>query len=97
MAEEIPGNLVTESAHWEEWVKSTFTSVWHYIATLAMMKEELGGVVDSRLKVYGLRNVRAVDASVLPIQLSAHLSSSLCGIAEKAAVMIKEDREKTAW
>jgi choline dehydrogenase len=76
---------------WEEWVKGTFTSVWHYIATLGMMKEELGGVVDCRLKVYGIKNVRAVDASVLPIQLSAHLSSSLYGIAEKAAMMIKED------
>lgn len=80
-------------AVWEQWVKATFTSVWHYIATLGMMKEELGGVVDSRLRVYGVENVRAVDASVLPIQLSAHLSSSLYGIAEKAAMMIKEDWE----
>lgn len=81
-----------EDEIWEQWVKATFTSVWHYIATLGMMKEELGGVVDSRLKVYGIENVRAVDASVLPIQLSAHLSSSLYGIAEKAAMMIKEDQ-----
>ncbi|KAM0718641.1 hypothetical protein Q7P37_005712 [Cladosporium fusiforme] len=79
---------------WEEWIRATFTSVWHYIATLGMMKEELGGVVDSKLKVYGIQNVRAVDASVLPIQLSAHLSSSLYGIAEKAAKMIKEDQKK---
>jgi len=85
----VPQNADDEV--WEEWVKGTFTSVWHYIATLGMMKEELGGVVDSRLKVYGVENVRAVDASVLPIQLSAHLSSSLYGIAEKAARMIKED------
>ncbi|KAF2765194.1 alcohol oxidase [Teratosphaeria nubilosa] len=77
---------------WEEWVKENFTSVWHYIATLACMKEEYGGVVDGRLRVYGVKNVRAIDASVLPIQLSAHLSSSLYGIAEKAAQMIKEDQ-----
>jgi choline dehydrogenase len=50
--------------------------------------------VDNRLKVYGIKNVRAVDASVLPIQLSAHLSSSLYGIAEKAARMIREDWEE---
>ena len=91
-SEDQPGDLVTEPSHWEDWVKGSFTSVWHYIATLAMMKEELGGVVDERLRVYGVRNVRAVDASALPIQLSAHLSSSLYGIAEKAAVMIKEDQ-----
>ena len=47
--------------------------------------------MDSRLRVYGVKNVRAVDASVVPIQLSAHLSSSLFGLAEKAADMIKRD------
>jgi choline dehydrogenase len=86
----VPQNATDDV--WEQWVKANFTSVFHYIATLGMMKEELGGVVDSRLKVYGIENVRAVDASVLPIQLSAHLSSSLYGIAEKAAIMIKEDQ-----
>ncbi|KAK5130192.1 hypothetical protein LTR08_002401 [Meristemomyces frigidus] len=94
--EDAPGDDVPQDAslvEWEAWVRGTFTSVWHYIATLAMMKEEYGGVVDSRLKVYGVQNVRAIDASVLPIQLSAHLSASLYGIAEKAAVMIKEDQE----
>lgn len=78
-------------ADWESWVRKTFTSVWHPIGTLSMMEGDMGGAVDSRLRVYGLGNVRAVDASVLPIQLSAHLSSSLYGIAEKAARTIRED------
>lgn len=84
--EKVPGPAVLSAsatdAEWEAWVKASFTPVWHYIATLSMMKEEYGGVVDNRLRVYGIENVRAVDASVLPIQLSAHLSSSLYGIAE---------------
>lgn len=88
----LPASLPSTYEAWETFVKDTFTSVWHPIATLSMMKEEFGGVVDSKLKVYGLSNVRAVDASVLPVQLSAHLSSSLYGIAEKAAVMIREDQ-----
>ncbi|KAK5730719.1 hypothetical protein LTR15_000657 [Elasticomyces elasticus] len=94
---EKPGNAdgpEGDDGDWEGWVKSSFTSVWHYIATLAMMKEEFGGVVGTDFKVYGIANVRAIDASVLPIQLSAHLSSSLYGIAEKAAVAIKKDRRK---
>lgn len=94
--EHTPGlEVVPEGAgheQWEDWVKKTFTSVWHYIGTISMMKEEFGGCVDSSLKLYGVENVRVVDASVLPIQLSAHLSSSLYGIAEKAADIIKEDR-----
>ncbi|KAF1345224.1 hypothetical protein BDV97DRAFT_372446 [Delphinella strobiligena] len=95
-SEDTPGYVVVakdaDYKTWEEWVKQNFTSVWHPIATLSCMKRELGGVVDSRLKVYGIENVRAIDASVLPVQLSAHLSSSLYGIAEKAAEMIKADQ-----
>lgn len=56
------------------------------------MEQDKGGAVSSRFKVYGIENVRVVDASVLPIQLSAHLSSSLYGIALKAAKTIQEDR-----
>ena len=56
-----------------------------------MMRRALGGVVDARLRVYGTANVRVVDAAVLPMQLSAHLSSTLYGVAEKAADLIKED------
>ena len=55
-----------------------------------MMRRSLGGVVDARLRVYDTTNLRVVDASVLPMQISAHLSSTLYGVAEKAAELIKE-------
>ncbi|KAF4630270.1 hypothetical protein G7Y89_g7866 [Cudoniella acicularis] len=76
---------------WGSWVKENFVGNSHPIATAAMMPKELGGVVDARLKVYGTVNVRVVDASVMPFQVSGHLSSTVYAIAEKAADMIKED------
>jgi choline dehydrogenase len=74
---------------WKPWILSQFGTVSHQIATCSMMRRDWGGVVDGRLRVYDTRNVRVVDASVLPLQVSAHLSSTLYGIAEKAADLIK--------
>jgi choline dehydrogenase-like flavoprotein len=55
-----------------------------------MLPRNRGGVVSPELKVYGTRNVRVVDASVLPFQLCGHLTSTLYAVAEKAADIIKK-------
>ncbi|KAH8666046.1 glucose oxidase-like protein [Tricladium varicosporioides] len=85
----VPANASDEV--WGEYVKTNFGGNSHPVGTAAMMPEQLGGVVDARLKVYGTSNVRVVDASVFPFQVSGHLSSTIYAIAEKASDMIKED------
>ncbi|KAL0959214.1 hypothetical protein HGRIS_014493 [Hohenbuehelia grisea] len=93
--ETIPGGAVPDNASrgtdaaWKSWIKSQFFPVAHPIGTAAMMKRSLGGVVNAQLKVYDTANVRVVDASVMPLQISAHLSATLYGVAEKAADLIK--------
>jgi choline dehydrogenase len=62
---------------------------YHPLGSAAMMSRDLGGVVDPQLKVYGTSNVRAVDASVLPMQISGHLTSTLYAVAERAADIIR--------
>ena len=78
-------------ANWRGWIWDSFNAVSHPVGTCAMMRRNLGGVVDGRLRLYDSANVRIVDASVMPTQVSAHLSTSLYAIAEKVADMIKNN------
>lgn len=57
----------------------------HPSGTAAMMPLELGGVVDSELRVYGTCNLRVADASIIPIIPSAHLQARVYAIAEKVS------------
>lgn len=54
-----------------------------------MLPKASGGVVDTNLIVYGTTNLRVVDASVAPLQVSAHLMQMTYGIAERAADLVK--------
>ncbi|KAJ6140040.1 hypothetical protein N7471_006526 [Penicillium samsonianum] len=74
---------------WADFIKSKYRSNFHPITTAAMLPKELGGVVDSSLKVYGTSNVRVVDASVMPFQVCGHLQSTVYAVAERAADIIK--------
>ncbi|KAM0282135.1 hypothetical protein ACHAQH_003175 [Verticillium albo-atrum] len=62
----------------------------HPIGTASMMSRELGGVVDPQLEVYGTAKVRVVDASVMPIQTSGHLTSTIYPLAERLSDIIKD-------
>ncbi|KAI8989658.1 GMC oxidoreductase [Trametes punicea] len=73
----------------KEYIKNNCGCVYHPLGTASMLPREDGGVVDPQLKVYGTANVRVVDASVIPLQLSAHTQATVYAIAEKAADIIK--------
>jgi len=51
-----------------------------------MMSRDLGGVVDSRNRVYGVSGLRVVDGSILPFQVSSHLMSVLYGLVSSSYV-----------
>lgn len=66
-------------------IKAKIGTEFHPAGTAAMMPENLGGVVDSNLKVYGFCNLRIVDASIMPIIPSAHLQATVYAVAEKVS------------
>jgi choline dehydrogenase-like flavoprotein len=61
----------------------------HPSCSCPMMPRELGGVVDSELRVYGTKRLSIVDASILPVIPAAHLQATMYSVAEKAADIIK--------
>jgi len=46
-------------------------------------------VVDDRLRVHGLQNLRVIDASIMPRMISANLNASTMMIADKASDLIR--------
>ena len=76
-----------------EWLADNTVMDWHPVGTCGMGGSEgmEGGVVDERLGVYGVKGLRVVDASIMPLQISAHLQATVYAIAEKGAAMVLED------
>ncbi|KAM0546772.1 hypothetical protein ACHAPJ_010701 [Fusarium lateritium] len=87
-AETEPGPDVTTDKQFRDFAIKTVNSFYHPIGTCAMLPKKDGGVVDSNLKVYGVKNLRVVDASIIPVQLSGHIQTAVYGIAEIAAEKI---------
>lgn len=87
----VPGPAIDLSTDEKvkEFVKNNTSTTWHTCGTCSMMPRELGGVVDSKLRVYGTKNLRVVDLSVLPLQVAVHTQAVVYGIAEQAADIIK--------
>ncbi|KAI0971028.1 aryl-alcohol dehydrogenase [Xylaria arbuscula] len=75
----------------KKYVKRSAISIWHPCGTCAMLPREKGGVVDTQLKVYGVENLRVVDASVIPLIPNTNIQATIYAIAERAADLIKAE------
>ena len=73
----------------KEAVKQRAITEYHPIGTCSMLPEDEGGVVDNQLRVYGVKNLRVVDASIFPTHVQGNIVSLVYTVAEKAADMIK--------
>ena len=68
------------------------TTIFHPVGTARMgAKTDPSAVVDERLRVLGLENLRVIDASVMPRITSGNTNTPTAMIATKGAKMVLED------
>ena len=82
-----PGAHKQNDEQLNEYIKSNAETAYHPCGTLKMGVDKMS-VVDENLKIYGLENIRVVDASVMPEIPSANLNAPTLMIAEKASDII---------
>ncbi|RZC41635.1 glucose dehydrogenase [FAD, quinone] [Asbolus verrucosus] len=68
------------------------TTVYHPVGTCKMgPKADLAAVVDARLRVHGVKNLRVIDASIMPNIVSVNTNAPSMMIGNKGATMVMED------
>ena len=70
-------------------MRQNTVSQWHMVGSAKMGIDEMS-VVDPELRVYGVRGLRVVDASVIPTVVSGHVQAAIIMMAEKASDLTKQ-------
>jgi choline dehydrogenase len=86
-----PGPDCKSDSELIEDIKENAWTVFHPSSTCRMGPDPLKNVVDSSLKVYGIKGLRVADASIFPELISGNINAATIMIGEKASDLILED------
>jgi choline dehydrogenase-like flavoprotein len=86
--EVMPGDLDGEDLTC--YARDAAMSYWHHVGTAKMGNDPMA-VVDGRLKVYGVENLRVADGSIMPRITAGNTMAPCVVIGERAAEEIKAE------
>lgn len=96
----IKEDLFTANVRTDEEIRQVLRdrsdTVYHPVGSCKMGVDEMA-VVDPRLRVYGIQNLRVVDASIMPKVVNGNTNAPAIMIAEKAVDMIHQDQSGLAF
>ena len=90
-----PGPSAQSDEELLEFCRNNGATIFHPSGTCRMGRDAMA-VVDSRLRVHGVKGIRVVDCSVMPTLVSGNTNAPVVMMAEKAADMIREDARQLA-
>lgn len=86
--EVMPGSL--RGAELQDFIRNAATSFWHLCGTAKMGRDNMS-VVDGRLKVHGVTNLRVADASIMPTITTGNTMAPCVIIGERAAEALQAE------
>lgn len=76
---------------WECMIRHYSVTIYHPVGTCKMGPYfDPTAVVDPQLRVYGIKGLRVIDASIMPKLVGANTNAATIMIAEKGADMVKD-------
>ena len=90
-SEKIPGAEAESDAQLIDYIRNYGATIFHPCGTCRMGDDDKA-VVDSRLRVRGVSNLRVADASVMPTVVSGNTNAGCIMIGERLSAFILADR-----
>ena len=88
-----PGSGVQSDDQIDEYIRSSLHSANAVVGSCRMgQSASEGAVVDSELRVHGVRNLRIIDASVLPVIPGGQTGAATVMVAERGSALLTRDQ-----